>query len=124
MPKGSTLWRHNISDAEYDALWNEQGGRCAVCLRETKLVIDHDHECCPPSSGFVRTCGRCIRGLLCYRCNGMLGYLDGSPPDVIVRAIIYIHGKNRRGVGQPFGGIDLVGSITSYLHENGLANIA
>jgi len=33
------------------------------------LVVDHDHDCCPEG----RTCGRCIRGVLCTRRNVIEG---------------------------------------------------
>jgi hypothetical protein len=48
-----------------------QDGRCAVCGRAaSKLMVDHDHACCPGVEG----CPRCVRGLLCGACNSMLGF--------------------------------------------------
>jgi len=35
------------------------------------LALDHDHACCP---GAV-SCGKCLRGVLCNRCNVAIGYL-------------------------------------------------
>jgi len=53
-------------------------GKCDVC-GETggpkELAIDHDHSCCPTQ----KTCGKCIRGLLCYHCNLILGHSKDSP---------------------------------------------
>ena len=39
------------------------------------LVVDHDHGCCP----FTRSCGRCVRGLICVNCNSAEGMLGGDP---------------------------------------------
>jgi hypothetical protein len=35
------------------------------------------------------TCGRCIRGLLCQRCNQVLGKMQDSPL-LLKRAIAYL----------------------------------
>ncbi len=70
-----------VSAATYDELLRRQDGRCAVCrMPETvtdpriddvrNLAVDHDHACCAGKS-----CGACIRGLLCARCNTALGLL-------------------------------------------------
>jgi hypothetical protein len=40
---------------------------------DSAIYIDHDHECCP---GERRSCGRCIRGLLCLSCNTALGHIE------------------------------------------------
>jgi hypothetical protein len=58
---------------------------------------DHDHRCCEKQvKATAKTCGECIRGLLCFRCNTALGYiekygglakayLDRPPVQVVVR---------------------------------------
>ena len=50
--------------------------RCEVCDRRlrrkaqgTAPTIDHDHRCCNTE----RSCGKCIRGILCVRCNTLIG---------------------------------------------------
>jgi hypothetical protein len=57
-----------------------QGQACAMCRRPFKkgerVCADHDHACCPPSPTTAKTCGKCIRGLLCFRCNTALGYIE------------------------------------------------
>ncbi|UWZ37863.1 hypothetical protein Drose_06195 [Dactylosporangium roseum] len=68
-----------------------QGGVCAICNQpETKhhsdlLKIDHDRSCCSDS----RSCGKCIRGLLCSNCNRALG-LFGDDPTRLRAAAAYL----------------------------------
>ena len=70
--------RYGITVAQYDALFMEQGGACAICKTTPsgRLHVDHDHET-----------GR-VRGLLCTRCNQGLGYfLDRA--DLLRAAAVY-----------------------------------
>jgi hypothetical protein len=75
-----------------------QGYACGMCrelFAEGQLIhVDHDHECCPVKN---RSCGKCVRGLLCHGCNIALGhiehryamaraYLDGPRPWAAFRA--------------------------------------
>jgi hypothetical protein len=95
---GPSLRKYNLSPADYDRLFDSQNGVCALCFRDIVLVIDHDHDCCPPGGPLTQTCGTCVRGLLCYRCNNLLGYIQGTPIDVLVRALRYLDGHNPRKV--------------------------
>ena len=52
---------------------------CKICGNKSDLPhIDHDHQCCPGKGGERKTCGECVRGALCYRCNMALGLLNDS----------------------------------------------
>ena len=66
-----TIERHGISVDTFIAMLSAQKGKCEICLspspakRKTRwLHIDHDHR-----TGMVR-------GLLCGRCNGALGWYE------------------------------------------------
>jgi len=55
-----------VESDTYVWLLKIQGGKCAICRvrpKSTRFSLDHDHNHC--KSG----CGKCIRGLLCSRCN-------------------------------------------------------
>ncbi len=71
--------RYGITPAQLDALVEAQGGGCAICklaLVSSKTThIDHDHACCPGK----KSCGACVRGVLCHRCNLALGMFDDDP---------------------------------------------
>lgn len=81
---------YGMTQERYDGLLLLQHGTCAICQREAKLHVDHDHACCPTD----RTCGRCIRGLLCPNCNNGLGRF-GDDPDVLERAAAYLRAAIR-----------------------------
>lgn len=76
--------KYGITLEQYDEMVQAQGGGCAICggppNTDGRKVgrlgpvfrVDHDHACCPGKT----TCGNCVRGLLCDRCNRALGFID------------------------------------------------
>lgn len=86
------LQRFNLTEEQYDQMFEKQCGLCAICHKPdasgTRLAVDHDHECCNGDY----SCGNCIRGLLCKKCNMGIGLL-GDNPDTIANALLYVKGK-------------------------------
>jgi hypothetical protein len=77
-------FKYGITLAEYNILFENQNGCCAICgSKETKrkgnknLCVDHDHNT------------NRIRGLLCLNCNRALG-LFGDDKEVIEKALSYL----------------------------------
>lgn len=70
------LWsRYHVTEADLFMLLAQQDGLCALCgTSEPKgrgmWHVDHDHAHCAGN----KSCGECIRGLLCNRCNLALGH--------------------------------------------------
>lgn len=80
------LRNYAITIETFEAMLAEQGGVCAMCLKEgfvmadhhkEKLVVDHCH-----------TNGK-VRGLLCHNCNRALGLLQDDAA-TLLRAVEYL----------------------------------
>lgn len=83
---------YGMSVADYDAVLEAYDNRCAICGRTSGQVskrdgrsfalhVDHDHAT-----------GK-FRGLLCYRCNQILGWIEQSEWVTVLRAKDYVEGK-------------------------------
>lgn len=94
----SRLKTYNITALEFNSMWDEQNGCCAIC--QTKLeprgrsknsaAIDHNHKT------------REVRGILCRGCNHGIGSL-GDNPSTLIAAAEYLrkkghYGKNRNEI--------------------------
>lgn len=85
------LRTYGITSEDYQAIYEFQGGKCAICQRATgaskRLSVDHDHK-----TGEVR-------GLLCTPCNrDVLGHLRDSVSSLL-RAVRYLlHPPARRAL--------------------------
>ncbi|MER5441146.1 endonuclease domain-containing protein [Streptomyces sp. NPDC002790] len=80
---------HGLGRYGLRELLERAGGRCEICaaLME-KPCIDHDHKCCPKAS----SCGKCVRGVLCTKCNVLLG-MASDRPEVLRKAQDYLNAK-------------------------------
>jgi hypothetical protein len=89
----SNLWyKYRLSVDAYEALLESQGRACAICridtptdIRTSRFHVDHDHACCPGA----RSCGKCVRGLLCHACNTALGNFQDDP-ERLIAALAYV----------------------------------
>lgn len=77
----SRIRKFGITRAQYDAMLDAQGGVCWLCKEapdfgRESLNVDHDHACC---SDNYKTCGKCVRGLICGACNLGLGLFGHDP---------------------------------------------
>lgn len=88
--KSKLLRTYNLTLADYSTLLEQQENKCAICQTIFLNVmhdphVDHDHKCCSGS----KSCGKCVRGLLCQRCNSSLGGLRDNI-EALERAVIYL----------------------------------
>ncbi len=74
--------KYNITASDYNDMFIEQGGRCAICGKHqsefpSRLAIDHCHKTDK------------VRGLLCNACNIGIGVFDETP-QIMKNAIKYL----------------------------------
>lgn len=71
---------YGLTLEQYYGMWEAQNNKCAICkkdLIEGKLGahVDHDHTCCSGKT----SCGKCIRGILCFDCNNGIERFKDNP---------------------------------------------
>jgi hypothetical protein len=82
---------YNLTLTDYNELLDSQNGACAICGLEPtsrRLAVDHDHACCPGE----KSCGKCVRGLLCTNCNLGIGAAQDNIA-ILEAMIIYLRGN-------------------------------
>jgi hypothetical protein len=90
---------YNLTPEQYAALedacpQNAKGEPlCPICRRYRARAVDHDHSCCRGKT----SCGRCVRGLACGTCNGILGRWRDDV-ELMARAIDYLLNPPAKGV--------------------------
>ena len=85
-PDGKRRLRHNhlmkrygITMEQWDEMYAWQKGLCAICsipLEDKKTQVDHDHDT------------NAVRGLLCTRCNLVLGAFERTAHRVAIDAYL------------------------------------
>lgn len=89
MPRGlcTTHIRHanrmHLSVQRYIEVVNAP---CGICGAAGPSQIDHDHDCCPANE----SCGRCVRGPLCWPCNVAAAWATGEHWERVTRARSWI----------------------------------
>lgn len=94
--KERNIRKFGVTMADYTSMLAGQGGVCAICGsadpfgKGRRFHVDHDHSCCPGQ----RSCGACVRGLLCGRCNPGLGAFDDDPDRLLAAAAYLLQTRN------------------------------
>lgn len=58
---------YGIELKDFERMYKEQDGKCAICKEKKRLVLDHNHA------------NKRIRKLLCDKCNQGLGSFNDNP---------------------------------------------
>ena len=82
--KQSLTRKYGMTQDEYEMMYESQNGLCAICENKCvnkqhkgNLCVDHCHET------------KKVRGLLCHKCNTMLG-LANDNPEILEKARNYL----------------------------------
>lgn len=81
--RGSLKFYYGLNAEDYDRMVEAQDGKCAACGSlpgKRRLAVDHDHSCCPGR----QSCGKCVRALLCPRCNLVAGFIENGTVKMVL----------------------------------------
>lgn len=86
-------YKYGVTEERLRQMLQDQGGGCAICGKtDVTWCIDHDHGCCTDSH---KTCGGCVRGVLCNECNlGLANFHDNE--SLLLSAADYIARTQRQ----------------------------
>lgn len=88
--KKSLKWKYGITQLDYDRMLVDQGGVCAICLKEETVIGLKTGRAMPLSVDHCHKTNR-VRGLLCKRHNTMIG-LAKDDIQILLSAIQYLNG--------------------------------
>jgi hypothetical protein len=85
--------RYKLTISQFNTILTFQNNSCALCGEnkprgQGTWHVDHDHNCCKGN----KSCGKCIRGLLCTNCNSILGFSKDNCI-ILKKAIQYLKRK-------------------------------
>ena len=87
--------RYGMTRDQFEERLVAQDNACAICRSaftpDNPAQVDHDHACCDRKK---RSCGECVRGLVCRVCNFGLGYFRDSP-DLLRAAATYLEATEK-----------------------------
>ena len=113
----TNLYKYKLDRNQIEAMLRSQNWQCANPACDTAIemrtkgdvhgsrrprrsngksiaCVDHDHLCCPRDG----SCGKCIRGLLCWHCNVSAG-MSGDSPEKLIGLAKYIASAPAKGGG-------------------------
>jgi hypothetical protein len=78
--------RYGITSDDFERMFTEQDGRCAICREAPAEHVDHDHAT------------KRVRGLLCFNCNGAPGQFRDRR-DLMLAAVAYLDANGLAAAG-------------------------
>ena len=91
----SLKYKYGLTVEQYQALEKSQDYRCAICRTvqhpDRGWNVDHDHSCCNSE----KSCGQCVRGLLCTPCNQGLGSFRDNAANLSAAVVYLTNGADR-----------------------------
>lgn len=81
-------YKYGVTREEFNAAWDSQAGRCAICRSELPDLMTYDNRRRGYAIDHNHKTGK-FRSILCLPCNSMLGMAKDSP-DTLRQAADYL----------------------------------